>query len=109
MFYNRRHILAASGLSLGGLLFGSGLTFAGTDTELSALVKSIIHEHYPQASEQEAVVDQFVKDLLQQKMDNLEPRNFLQQEARKADKTDLQRYVLVQFMTSPGFIAIQKK
>ncbi len=109
MFYNRRHILAATGLSLGGLLLGSGLSFASTDPELSALIKSIIQEHYPEAKQQEALVDQFVKDLLQQKIDNLEPSNFLQQAARKADKTDLERYVLVQFMTSPGFIAIQKK
>lgn len=106
---NRRHVLTASGLSLGGMLLGSRLAFAGNETELSRMIKGIIMEHYPKAREQEAMVDQFIADLLQQKVDNLEPRPFLKQEAGKADKSALERYVLVQFMTSPGFIALQDK
>jgi hypothetical protein len=46
---------------------------------------------------------------LAQKVDSLEPKPFLKQEAGKTDKSALERYVLVQFMTSPGFIALQDK
>jgi hypothetical protein len=106
---NRRHVLALSSLSLGGLLLGSSLAFAGNETELSRMIKDIIMEHYPKAREQEAMVDQFIRDLLAQKVDALEPKPFLKAEASKADKSALERYVLVQFMTSPGFIALQDK
>jgi hypothetical protein len=106
---NRRHVLAASSLSLGGMLLGSRLAFAGNETELSRMIKGIILEHYPKALEQEAMVDQFIADLLAQKVDSLEPKPFLKQEAGKTDKSALERYVLVQFMTSPGFIALQDK
>lgn len=106
---NRRHVLAFSSLSLGGMLLGSSWAFAGNETELSRLIKDIIHEHYPKAREQEAMVDQFIRDLLAQKVDALEPKPFLKQEAGKSDRSALERYVLVQFMTSPGFIALQDK
>ncbi len=106
---NRRHVLAFSSLSLGGLLLGSSLAFGGTEAELSLLIKEIIVEHYPKAREQEVMVNQFIRDLLAQKVDSLEPKPFLKQEAGKTDKSALERYVLVQFMTSPGFIALQDK
>lgn len=106
---NRRHVLALSSLSLGGLLLGSSVAFGGNESELSRMIKDIILEHYPKAREQEAMVDQFIRDLLAQKVDSLEPKPFLKQEASKTDKSALERYVLVQFMTSPGFIALQEK
>jgi len=106
---NRRHVLALSSLSMGSLLLGSSLAFASNETELSRMIKDIIMEHYPKALEQEMMVDQFIRDLLAQKMDSLEPKPFLKQEASKTDKSALERYVIVQFMTSPGFIALQDK
>ncbi len=109
MICNRRHILTVSGLSLGSFLLGSSLTFGGTEAELSLLIRTIIGEHYPKATEHKAVVDQFIQDLLGQNIDSLEPGNFLRQQAGKLDKSDLERYILVQFMTSPGFIAVQDK
>lgn len=109
MFCNRRHILTVSGLSLSGLLLSSSLALGSTEGELSLLIKSIIQEHYPKAREQEALVDRFIQDLLSQKIESLEPGNFLKNEARNLDRSELERYVLVQFMTSPGFIAAEKK
>ncbi|WP_141733827.1 hypothetical protein [Oligoflexus tunisiensis] len=106
---NRRDVLTISGLSLGGLLIGSSLAFSATEAELSGLIKEIIHTHYPEARDHGPMVDQFVRDLLTRKMDCLEPQTFLKQEAGKTDKSALERYVLVQFMTSPGFIALQDK
>lgn len=106
---NRRRVLALSSLSLGGLLFGSSLAFGANEAELSRIIKDIILEHYPKAREQEALVDQFIRDLLAQKVDSLEPKSFLKQQASNTDKSALERYVLVQFMTSPGFIALQDK
>jgi hypothetical protein len=104
----RRRVLALSSLSLGGLLFGSSLALAGQDAELSRLIKEIIWEHCPKVRKHEGMVDQFVQDLLAQKVDALEPRPFLKQAAAgQADRSALERYVLVQFMTSPGYIALQ--
>jgi hypothetical protein len=104
---NRRDVLTLSGLSLGSLLIGSSLAFGSNEAELSALIKEIIHNHYPEARNHGPMVDQFVRDLLTRKIDCLEPQTFLKQEAGKKDKSVLERYVLVQFMTSPGFIALQ--
>ncbi|HYX37555.1 MAG TPA: hypothetical protein VE954_31010 [Oligoflexus sp.] len=106
---NRRRVLALSSLSLGGLLLGSSVALGGNDAEMSRMIKDIIMEHYPKAREQETMVDQFIRDLLAQKVDSLEPKPFLKQAASKSDKSDLERYVIVQFMTSPGFIALQDK
>jgi hypothetical protein len=80
---------------------------AGQEAELSRLVKEIILEHCPKARQHEAAVDQFVRKLLAQKVDALEPRPFLKQEAGKPDRSTLERYVIVQFMTSPEYIALQ--
>lgn len=109
MFCNRRQILAVSSLSLSSLMIGSPLALASDDAELKVLIKDVIQRNYPRADEHKAMVDQFIKDLLQQKLENLEPAGFLRQEFRKTDRSALERYVLVQFMTSPGFIEVQDK
>ncbi|MFW7381229.1 MAG: hypothetical protein ACOH5I_20605 [Oligoflexus sp.] len=104
--FNRRQIFAYSTASLAGICLQPSLAWAMDRADLESLIQTIIFEHCPEAQSYEVQIKEFSKKLLNRQYEGLEATNFIHEESRKFDQSKLERFVLVEFLTSETYIAI---
>ena len=103
---NRRELLTRSTASLGGLLFAGPVAFAKLPADLVTYITQVVIQHVPQAAAHIDAVRNFADNLVNRPTDGLEAAGFVQAEWKKADRSALDRYIIVQFMLSPAYLHI---
>ncbi len=101
---SRRGLLKASSASLGGFLLASPVAMASRWLSNKDELCEMIYQNVPGTRAHQQHVERFVEDLLHNRIEQLEDQDFIERESKKIDREKLERFVVMQYMTSTNYI-----
>lgn len=105
MEINRRKLFGLGTGTLGSLVLGQMPAMAASSSDLQSLIISIVYRNFPQSVASPELVEQFADSMLRRELSIPEDEELLTARGQ-VNREVLERFVLVEFMTSAQASAI---